>query len=52
MYTLAHTNDEVDYFYDLLNKAWNIVLTDFNADFGMRLNLDEKDLIGPYGLGA
>ncbi|XP_048006861.1 uncharacterized protein LOC125242187 [Leguminivora glycinivorella] len=56
--TSSHSDDEVERFYDLLNKAceenrgtWNIVLGDFNAKVGIRAELDNCDVIGPHGLG-
>lgn len=56
--TSTHSDDEVEDFYSLLNKAcddhrgtWNIVIGDFNAKVGPRQDLDNYDIMGPHGLG-
>ncbi|KAG7307560.1 hypothetical protein JYU34_007776 [Plutella xylostella] len=57
--TSSHTDDEVESYYDLLNKAcdehrgtWTMVLGDFNAKLGKRQELDNADTLGPHGLGC
>lgn len=57
--TSSYTDEEVEDFYDLLNKAcdehrstWTMVLGDFNAKLSLRLNSDDVDILGPYGLGT
>lgn len=57
--TTSHTVEEIEDFYDLLNKAcdeqrgtWTVVLGDFNATIGPRLDSDNSNVLGPYGLGT
>lgn len=57
--TSTYSDDEVEDFYDLLNRAceenrgtWNLVLGDFNAKIGIRQNLDDHKVVGPHGLGT
>lgn len=59
MHQLPQTDEEIEDFYDLLNKAcdehrgtWTVVLGDFNAKVGTRLHSDDSDILGPYGLGT
>ncbi|XP_063383590.1 uncharacterized protein LOC134669904 [Cydia fagiglandana] len=55
--TSSHSDDEIEEYYDLLNKAcdehrgtWTMVLGDFNAKVGVRAELDNTDIVGPHGL--
>ncbi|PZC76173.1 hypothetical protein B5X24_HaOG204917 [Helicoverpa armigera] len=57
--TSAYSDDDVEDYYDLLNKAcednrgtFNIVLGDFNAKIGARQDQDDDKIIGPHGLGT
>nr|XP_049696607.1 uncharacterized protein LOC126054557 [Helicoverpa armigera] len=57
--TSAYSDDDVEDYYDLLNKAcednrgtFNIVLGDFNAKIGVRQDRDDDKIIGPHGLGT
>ncbi|PZC78256.1 hypothetical protein B5X24_HaOG202328 [Helicoverpa armigera] len=57
--TSAYSDDEVEDYYDLLNKAcddnrgtFNMVLGDFNAKIGARQHQDDGKIIGPHGLGT
>ncbi|CAG9133292.1 unnamed protein product [Plutella xylostella] len=56
--TSSHSNEEIEDFYDLLNRAydenkgtWTLVLGDFNAKIGIRNDSDNFDVLGPFGLG-
>ncbi|XP_047989820.1 uncharacterized protein LOC125229086 [Leguminivora glycinivorella] len=53
--TSSHSDDEIEEYYDLLNKAcdenrgtWTMVLGDFNAKVGIRTELDNADIVGPH----
>lgn len=57
--TSTHTDDEIEEFYDLLNRAcdehrgtWMMVIGDFNAKIGSRLPSDNQSILGPHGLGS
>ncbi|XP_050561583.1 uncharacterized protein LOC126912619 [Spodoptera frugiperda] len=56
--TSTHTDDEIEEFYDLLNRAcdehrgtWMMVIGDFNAKIGSALPSDNYNILGPHGIG-
>ena len=56
--TSDHNDEEIEDFYDVLNKAcdeqrgtWNLVLGDFNAKIGIRQPTESFEVLGPHGLG-
>jgi endonuclease/exonuclease/phosphatase family metal-dependent hydrolase len=56
--TSTHPDEEVEDFYDLLNRAcdehrstYNLIIGDFNAKIGKRQELDDTTVVGPHGLG-
>ncbi|KAI5640839.1 craniofacial development protein 2-like [Phthorimaea operculella] len=56
--TSAHTDEEVEEFYVVLNRAcdenksaWRLLMGDFNAKVGIRQDSDNDAILGPHGLG-
>lgn len=54
--TSAHSDEDVEDFYDLVNRAcnenrgiWNMVIVDFNAKVGQRQELDCGDTVDYLG---
>lgn len=57
--TSAHADDDVEEFYNLVNRAacdenrrtWNMIIGDFNAKVGLGHERDNVEIVGNFGLG-